>query len=623
MSSGKTRRRTETETETETGTNQSTFDNEIKVITVNVNGYRSREGELRRYISEQGDNCVFALCDTRLNKYTPVKDILAYTMIRVDKESNSRMATAGGVALVIPKKWMSIEHKLKTKGNGFEALFATIIPPGGKAFKLLVTYNHPGNHFAPEIIKEYKEITFDNKPLPGLLVGDFNCPHSTFNSRTTNEYGSRFLQILNQENLIFFNNEAPTYFSNATGLANVLDLIIGERGTSPYVKSCVVEGDIGSDHLPVTSCLKFKPDTNKKQKVNMLLWAKSIDASLESLVVNDDINTTLTALMQIVADTKSNCIKTFKPSTRLLPEEIRDNIKLRKVILRNRKKATTDFARKILTKAHNRINKQIHKQIEEHDELELEKLTDAICNAEPNKMWQIFNQFKNKTKEIEKPGTPLKTPDNTLAVSNEQKCHEFARYLSTVHQTPDSPLFDNEFKRQIDHLINNEVRSTKGDTIPPINLDAFKQILQDTKRGSAPGEDSLSYDLMKLCSDKTKQTLCNIINKCLDQNTFPTLWKEAKVTMVPKPGRDPSYAANYRPISLLAAIGKVYEKYIHFYLIQELDAKSFMNPNQAGFTKGRSTQEHLLRLSQDISNGFKERNCTLGLFLDDKIPCGK
>ena len=88
--------------------------------------------------------------------------------------------------------------------------------------------------------------------------------------------------------------------------------------------------------------------------------------------------------------------------------------------------------------------------------------------------------------------------------------------------------------------------------------------------------------------------------------------------MVPKPGRDPTYAANYRPISLLAAIGKIYEKYIHFYLIQELDTKSFMNPNQAGFTKGRSTQEHLLRLSQDISNGFKERSCTLGLFLDVK-----
>ena len=40
--------------------------------------------------------------------------------------------------------------------------------------------------------------------------------------------------------------------------------------------------------------------------------------------------------------------------------------------------------------------------------------------------------------------------------------------------------------------------------------------------------------------------------------------------------------------------------------------------NQAGFTKGRSGQEHLLRLSQGVFNGFKRRYCTLALFLDVK-----
>ena len=52
--------------------------------------------------------------------------------------------------------------------------------------------------------------------------------------------------------------------------------------------------------------------------------------------------------------------------------------------------------------------------------------------------------------------------------------------------------------------------------------------------------------------------------------------------------------------------------------MKELAAKNFLNPNQAGFTKGRSSQEHLLRLSQGVFNGFKKRFCTLGLFLDVK-----
>ena len=88
--------------------------------------------------------------------------------------------------------------------------------------------------------------------------------------------------------------------------------------------------------------------------------------------------------------------------------------------------------------------------------------------------------------------------------------------------------------------------------------------------------------------------------------------------MLPKPGRDKKLASNYRPISLLSCLGKIYERFLYAYLMKELVAKNFLNANQAGFTKGRSTQEHLLRLSQSVSNGFKKRNCTLGLFLDVK-----
>ena len=50
----------------------------------------------------------------------------------------------------------------------------------------------------------------------------------------------------------------------------------------------------------------------------------------------------------------------------------------------------------------------------------------------------------------------------------------------------------------------------------------------------------------------------------------------------------------------------------------ELQEKGFLNRHQAGFTKKRSTQEHLFRLSQNILNGFKKRECTLALFLDVK-----
>ena len=186
-----------------------------------------------------------------------------------------------------------------------------------------------------------------------------------------------------------------------------------------------------------------------------------------------------------------------------------------------------------------------------------------------------------------------------------------------MHQTPENPLFDLNFKKHIDELAANIATENDKSSIQPIQLSQFNEILLETKKNSAPGEDCISYDLMKKCSDSTKQIFCNIINKCLEENVFPIAWKEAKIRMLPKPGRDKNYAANYRPISLLSALGKMYERYIYIYLMKELHGKKFFNPNQAGFIKGRNAQEHLIRLSQGVSNGFKKKFCTLSRAVDD------
>ena len=50
----------------------------------------------------------------------------------------------------------------------------------------------------------------------------------------------------------------------------------------------------------------------------------------------------------------------------------------------------------------------------------------------------------------------------------------------------------------------------------------------------------------------------------------------------------------------------------------ELNEKKFFRDIQAGYLKGRSPQEHAFRLAQSITNSFKKRQCTVGLFLDVK-----
>ena len=599
-----------------------TFADKIKVISINVNGFRARENQLRKFISEQGENQIIAISDTRLSESTVVKDIDKFSLLRTDKERHCQMATAGGVGLIVPKSWSCLKISLKCTGDHIEAIAAIILPIGQNCqpLKIMGLYNHPGHYIPQQLLTEFKNITFNGKNLPGLITGDFNSPHVVFGSRTTNEFGSKLVQILNQEELIFLNNGSPTYFSNSTGLENILDLSIGNSLMSPFVESCYVSGDVGSDHFPLITVLTFKIIPVRKKKVDMKLWARTVDNQMENYDASENIDQNIEQINRIFKESYEISFISTKPKRRNLPLEIRQNISLRKSLLRSRQKASTEFSKKILTKQYNRYNHLVKQQLRDYDDQQLEKIAEGICNADnTNRMWKIFNTYKNRYKDIEEPEAPLLLPDGSYTANNKEKCDEFARYLKSVHQTPDSPFFDNLFKQNIEEeILRHKVEVDNGGAVGPIDLQSMRRLLDETKKGSAAGEDTISYDILKLCSDCTLLKVCHLFNQCISLNVFPNAWKQAKVIMLPKPGRDKYQSCNYRPISLISCMGKTYERHIYNQLMHELKELDFMSPNQAGFMKGRSAQEHIFRLAQDVSNGFKKRHCTLALFVDVK-----
>jgi hypothetical protein len=61
--------------------------------------------------------------------------------------------------------------------------------------------------------------------------------------------------------------------------------------------------------------------------------------------------------------------------------------------------------------------------------------------------------------------------------------------------------------------------------------------------------------------------LTHLFNHCLRLSHLPKSWKVAKVIMLPKPGKDPKFPQNLRPISLLSTTGKLFEKVV-FIIVQ-------------------------------------------------------
>ena len=86
--------------------------------------------------------------------------------------------------------------------------------------------------------------------------------------------------------------------------------------------------------------------------------------------------------------------------------------------------------------------------------------------------------------------------------------------------------------------------------------------------------------------------------------------------MIPKPKKNLELPENYRPISLLSCIGKLFEKLLAAKIYSFLEQKHYFSEYQSGFRRHRQTSDHLLRLTQSLKIASKLKNHSVALFLD-------
>ena len=125
-----------------------------------------------------------------------------------------------------------------------------------------------------------------------------------------------------------------------------------------------------------------------------------------------------------------------------------------------------------------------------------------------------------------------------------------------------------------------------------VTTDDVKRILDSLQGNKAPGPDQVNNRVLSQISAEISPTLCNLYNSCIDAETFPSSWKEAHVTAVFKKD-DASLSTNYRPISLLNVLGKVFEKLLYKHIFNYLVETNFLSPFQSGFLPGDSTVNQL------------------------------
>ena len=98
------------------------------------------------------------------------------------------------------------------------------------------------------------------------------------------------------------------------------------------------------------------------------------------------------------------------------------------------------------------------------------------------------------------------------------------------------------------------------------------RIIKHSKSSTSKGHDGISSELLKLIINDTSKCITVIINQLLTSGIFSNNLKIAKVTLIFKK-ENSKLITNYRPISVLPVISKIFESVIHEQLCELLYSK--------------------------------------------------
>ena len=135
------------------------------------------------------------------------------------------------------------------------------------------------------------------------------------------------------------------------------------------------------------------------------------------------------------------------------------------------------------------------------------------------------------------------------------------------------------------------------------------------KTNKASGLNSIPTRILKLFKKEFSKRISDIINLSFNQSVFPNLLKIANVILIHKKG-DKLDCNNYRPVSLLSNISKIFEKFMHNRLTNFLLINKLLFSHQFGFRNGYSTNHAFTSLTEMIRKAFDEDTFACGVFID-------
>ncbi|CAH2087364.1 unnamed protein product [Euphydryas editha] len=205
--------------------------------------------------------------------------------------------------------------------------------------------------------------------------------------------------------------------------------------------------------------------------------------------------------------------------------------------------------------------------------------------------------------------------DSGLVADGAEVCNLFNSFFSSVGEVLAGTI-SQKYHTDTSKIFmygSGSSHDTTLNYLKPCSMDEVNKIIDDLDANTSTGLDGISTKAIKCLKNLIIGNLVNSINKCFELGIFPDSLKIAKVNPIHK--TDPS---NYRPISVLPVISKIFEKLLYHRLNNFLTEKKVLIDEQYGFRPKSSTLTAAVDLITKIKTNIDQKNIGLGIFIDLK-----
>lgn len=599
-----------------------------KIIFWNIHGY-SNISDIDKIYSKQDILCI--------NETWVDRPTLPYLPSQVTSQHSPATRTAktgrakGGIALIYNKNI----YNANILGQSHNYIVATISTKN-KVFNLITVY-FPPDFDSDTIIKE-TDAALDlvekfNPHSPIIMGGDFNCrvallnqldfPTLDINPSLLHERKSMdpivsskakcLVGLLESNDLVLLNgrtySDTPAHFTFISPLGkSVNDLVWCSRnGLDLIFDSTVMYIPTSSDHFPVSIYLnyenthsnnrneipinKYKVTWDKEKSTNFLM---AMEWKPEVSNVHCNIDKCNKTLISSISETAINLgmtkpihkynIKCNKP---WYDKECQEKSNQLKTNLRTLKKAGFNESNLTIYKS---MKKEYRTLLANKKKTYNDTTIRDLSNARnPIIFWKTINRHRKKNS----------INNNTPGIESWQN------YLNNLFPTSNIAL------PELFHLNNPDLDRS-------ITFEELTISINKCKEGKAAGTDEINYSFYKHLPQNWLLFICTFFNKIMDTEKVPYNWGELTVTMLYKKG-EPSDTANYRPITLVNCISKIFMQILYSRLQTWAEANNLLAEFQSGFRKGRSCTDNIFVLNAIIQLQLnKPKQKLYAIFVDFK-----